>query len=157
MLCCALLRRAPFRSWYSRLWLGCSATHAQMCGVCEGQGLCALHSGRATLTHCLPVIAGAAARPPVPPPPPTHPHAHAHSGRIAPFPPPRWYSPFLLAVYDPQAEELQSLCRCMSGFSDAFYREATARQEAAARGTSNWLMQYARPFKYSLAGVPRVG
>lgn len=38
-----------------------------------------------------------------------------------------WFSPFLMAVYDPQAEQFQSLCRCMSGFSDAFYREATAR------------------------------
>ncbi|GAB4816048.1 hypothetical protein N2152v2_003094 [Parachlorella kessleri] len=38
-----------------------------------------------------------------------------------------WYSPFLMAVYDPDTEELQSLCRCMSGFSDQFYKEATAR------------------------------
>ena len=32
-----------------------------------------------------------------------------------------------MAVYDPDTEELQSLCRCMSGFSDQFYKEATAR------------------------------
>ena len=38
-----------------------------------------------------------------------------------------WYSPFLLAVYDPETEELQSLCRCMSGFTDEFYKASTAR------------------------------
>lgn len=38
-----------------------------------------------------------------------------------------WFSPFLMAVWDPEAEEFQSLCRCMSGFSDVFYAEATAR------------------------------
>lgn len=38
-----------------------------------------------------------------------------------------WYSPFLMAVWDPDTEQLQSLCRCMSGFSDAFYRETTER------------------------------
>eukprot|EP00899_Mesostigma_viride_P009391 jgi/Mesvir1/18453/Mv14307-RA.1 len=37
-----------------------------------------------------------------------------------------WFSPFLCAVYDPDTEEFQSLCRVMSGFSDAFYKEATA-------------------------------
>lgn len=35
-----------------------------------------------------------------------------------------WYSPFLLAAWDPEAEEYQSVCRCMSGFSDAFYAQA---------------------------------
>lgn len=35
-----------------------------------------------------------------------------------------WYSPFLLAAWDPDAEEFQSVCRCMSGFSDAFYAQA---------------------------------
>ncbi len=33
-----------------------------------------------------------------------------------------WYSPFLLAVYDPETETYQSMCRCMSGFTDEFYR-----------------------------------
>ena len=31
-----------------------------------------------------------------------------------------WYSPFLLAAYDPETETYSSVCRCMSGFSDAF-------------------------------------
>lgn len=38
-----------------------------------------------------------------------------------------WFSPFLLAVYNPESEQFESLCRCMSGFSDLFYREATER------------------------------
>jgi DNA ligase-1 len=34
----------------------------------------------------------------------------------------KWFSPFLLAVYDKSTGEWQSLCRCMSGFSDEFYQ-----------------------------------
>ncbi|XP_028785526.1 DNA ligase 6-like isoform X2 [Neltuma alba] len=34
-----------------------------------------------------------------------------------------WYSPFLMACYNPETEEYQSVCRVMSGFSDAFYME----------------------------------
>ncbi|KAF8113632.1 hypothetical protein N665_0047s0038 [Sinapis alba] len=35
----------------------------------------------------------------------------------------RWYSPFLMACYNPETEEFQSVCRVMSGFSDVFYIE----------------------------------
>lgn len=38
-----------------------------------------------------------------------------------------WYSPFLLAVYDPETETYASMCRCMSGFTDAFYVDRTAK------------------------------
>ncbi|KFK41071.1 hypothetical protein AALP_AA2G081800 [Arabis alpina] len=34
-----------------------------------------------------------------------------------------WYSPFLMACFNPETEEFQSVCRVMSGFSDAFYIE----------------------------------
>ncbi|ONM39177.1 DNA ligase 6 [Zea mays] len=34
-----------------------------------------------------------------------------------------WYSPFLMACYNPETEEFQSVCRVMSGFSDEFYKE----------------------------------
>ncbi|KAI4352147.1 hypothetical protein L6164_006427 [Bauhinia variegata] len=34
-----------------------------------------------------------------------------------------WYSPFLMACYNPETEEYQSVCRVMSGFSDSFYIE----------------------------------
>ena len=36
-----------------------------------------------------------------------------------------WFSPFLLAAWDPEAERFQSVCRCMSGFSDTFYTEVS--------------------------------
>jgi DNA ligase-1 len=44
----------------------------------------------------------------------------------------KWFSPFLLAVYDPASETFQSLCRCMSGFTDEFYAAATVRLGATA-------------------------
>ncbi|KAL9231305.1 hypothetical protein vseg_006547 [Gypsophila vaccaria] len=34
-----------------------------------------------------------------------------------------WYSPFLMACYNPDTEEFESVCRAMSGFSDSFYTE----------------------------------
>lgn len=34
-----------------------------------------------------------------------------------------WYSPFLMACYNPDTEEFESACRVMSGFSDSFYVE----------------------------------
>ncbi|KAL7190750.1 hypothetical protein ACSBR2_022933 [Camellia fascicularis] len=34
-----------------------------------------------------------------------------------------WYSPFLMACYEPDTQEFQSVCRVMSGFSDSFYIE----------------------------------
>ncbi|KAL3378170.1 hypothetical protein AABB24_004205 [Solanum stoloniferum] len=34
-----------------------------------------------------------------------------------------WYSPFLMACYNPDTQEFQSVCRVMSGFSDSFYVE----------------------------------
>ncbi|KAG5188162.1 ATP-dependent DNA ligase [Tribonema minus] len=37
-----------------------------------------------------------------------------------------WLSPILLACWDPDSGELQSVCRCMSGYTDAFYKEMTA-------------------------------
>ena len=33
------------------------------------------------------------------------------------------YSPFLMACFNPETEEYQSVCRVMSGFSDSFYIE----------------------------------
>lgn len=39
-----------------------------------------------------------------------------------------WFSPFLLAAYDPDTEEFQSVCRCMSGYTDAFYAEVNFNQ-----------------------------
>ena len=36
-----------------------------------------------------------------------------------------WVSPFLLAAWDPETETLATVCRCMSGFTDAFYAEVS--------------------------------
>jgi DNA ligase-1 len=33
-----------------------------------------------------------------------------------------WFSPWLMAAIDTDTGELQSLCRVMSGFTDAFYK-----------------------------------
>lgn len=41
-----------------------------------------------------------------------------------------WYSPYLLACWDPDREEFQSVCRVMSGYSDMFYQECKARMDA---------------------------
>ncbi|CAG8447623.1 8042_t:CDS:10 [Ambispora gerdemannii] len=38
-----------------------------------------------------------------------------------------WWSPILLAVYNPETEMFESLCKCMSGFSDEFYKEMKQR------------------------------
>ncbi|KAH8553898.1 ATP-dependent DNA ligase [Umbelopsis sp. PMI_123] len=34
-----------------------------------------------------------------------------------------WYSPILLACYNPENETFESVCKCISGFSDKFYKE----------------------------------
>ena len=59
-----------------------------------------------------------------------------------------WYSPFLVAIYDEDAESWQSLCRVLSGFSNEFYTEATAR-------LSERVVE-AKPFDYDTAETPPV-
>ncbi|EKM54483.1 uncharacterized protein PHACADRAFT_162874 [Phanerochaete carnosa HHB-10118-sp] len=39
----------------------------------------------------------------------------------------QWWSPILLAVWDPSTGKLVAVCKCMSGFSDAFYKELKER------------------------------
>ena len=39
----------------------------------------------------------------------------------------KWFSPILLACWDPRREEFQSVCRCISGFTDEFYKDMTVR------------------------------
>ncbi len=36
-----------------------------------------------------------------------------------------WFSPILLAAYDADSEQYCSVCRCMSGFTDEFYKQIT--------------------------------
>ncbi|OCH95170.1 ATP-dependent DNA ligase [Obba rivulosa] len=39
----------------------------------------------------------------------------------------QWWSPILLAVWDPAAGQLVAVCKCMSGFTDAFYKDLGER------------------------------
>ncbi|PCH43768.1 DNA ligase/mRNA capping enzyme [Wolfiporia cocos MD-104 SS10] len=39
----------------------------------------------------------------------------------------QWWSPILLAVWDADASRLVAVCKCMSGFSDAFYKSLKDR------------------------------
>ncbi|SCV74165.1 BQ2448_6597 [Microbotryum intermedium] len=34
----------------------------------------------------------------------------------------QWWSPILLGVYDPESGQIQAVCKCMSGFTDDFYK-----------------------------------
>ncbi|KAN0064353.1 hypothetical protein ACQY0O_002548 [Thecaphora frezii] len=38
-----------------------------------------------------------------------------------------WWSPILLAVYDADTGVFQAVCKCISGFTDAFYKELNVR------------------------------
>ncbi|KAK1831017.1 hypothetical protein QBC39DRAFT_259710 [Podospora conica] len=42
-----------------------------------------------------------------------------------------WWSPFLLAVRNPATGALEAVCKCMSGFTDAFYRANRAMYDPA--------------------------
>ncbi|KAI0706815.1 hypothetical protein C8T65DRAFT_651542 [Cerioporus squamosus] len=39
----------------------------------------------------------------------------------------QWWSPILLAVWDAESQKLVAVCKCMSGFSDAFYKSLRER------------------------------
>ncbi|KZT08332.1 ATP-dependent DNA ligase [Laetiporus sulphureus 93-53] len=39
----------------------------------------------------------------------------------------QWWSPILLAVWDPDAGKLVAVCKCMSGFTDVFYKSLSER------------------------------
>ncbi|CDZ96226.1 dna ligase [Phaffia rhodozyma] len=39
----------------------------------------------------------------------------------------KWWSPVLLACYNPDSGMLEAVCKCMSGFSDTFYKAMKAR------------------------------
>ncbi|TKY88995.1 hypothetical protein EX895_002236 [Sporisorium graminicola] len=38
-----------------------------------------------------------------------------------------WWSPMLLALYEPTTGVLQAVCKCISGFTDAFYKDLNVR------------------------------
>ncbi|KAI0305760.1 ATP-dependent DNA ligase [Multifurca ochricompacta] len=48
----------------------------------------------------------------------------------------QWWSPVLLAVRDPSTETLVAICKCMSGFSDSFYRSMRNRYSEESENCS---------------------
>ena len=52
-----------------------------------------------------------------------------------------WWSPILLAVYDSERGIFVALCKCMSGFTDAFYKQLNERYPVnsdTCSTTSRW-------------------
>lgn len=66
-----------------------------------------------------------------------------------------WFSPFLLAVYDPETESYQSMCRCMSGFTDVFYEQKT-EQYKSIRDDTNDQRKPTKPSYYGTLETPDV-
>ncbi|KAG9015194.1 hypothetical protein FRB94_004313 [Tulasnella sp. JGI-2019a] len=45
----------------------------------------------------------------------------------------KWWSPVLLAIWDPQKDSLVAVCKCMSGFTDAFYQIMAERYKEGSK------------------------
>ncbi|KXS11631.1 ATP-dependent DNA ligase [Gonapodya prolifera JEL478] len=56
-----------------------------------------------------------------------------------------WYSPFLLACWNPKTERYESVCKVMSGFTDDFYRE-----QLTAFTRENGMISPKRPSGYEV-------
>jgi ATP-dependent DNA ligase len=63
-----------------------------------------------------------------------------------------WVSPFLLAAWDPETETLATVCRCMSGFTDAFYAEVR-NETRAYQMTCCCVHQHAGPSAHHMPGA----
>jgi DNA ligase 1 len=61
-----------------------------------------------------------------------------------------WWSPILLAVRNPDTGSLEAVCKCISGFTDKFYKE---NKEKYAEGSENVV---SRPGYIDYAGHPAV-
>ena len=48
-----------------------------------------------------------------------------------------WWSPILLGVRDPTTGTLRALCKCISGFTDLFYKDLNVRYSLESNKTSN--------------------
>ncbi|CAB4494886.1 ATP-dependent DNA ligase [Rhizophagus irregularis] len=53
-----------------------------------------------------------------------------------------WWSPILLAIYNPNTETFESVCKCMSGFSDEFYKELKSRYSQESGNISQYKKWY---------------
>ena len=53
-----------------------------------------------------------------------------------------WWSPILLAVYNPETGGYQALCKCISGFTDQFYKDLNVRYAEGSQTCSRSLKTY---------------
>jgi ATP-dependent DNA ligase len=60
-----------------------------------------------------------------------------------------WWSPILLAVRDEDTGTLQAVCKCMSGFSDQFYKAMNERYSPQGENTT-----YDKPWEYDSPILP---
>ncbi|CAI2162635.1 5366_t:CDS:2 [Funneliformis geosporum] len=53
-----------------------------------------------------------------------------------------WWSPILFAIYNPDRETFESVCKCMSGFSDDFYKELRLKYSEENGNISEYKKSY---------------
>ncbi|RVD82863.1 uncharacterized protein DFL_007275 [Arthrobotrys flagrans] len=54
----------------------------------------------------------------------------------------KWWSPILLAVRNPDTGSLEAVCKCMSGFTDAFYQEMKEKYSEDGENTTRTKKPY---------------
>jgi DNA ligase 1 len=60
-----------------------------------------------------------------------------------------WWSPILLACRNEEDGVLQAVCKCISGFTDAFYKDLNVRYAVDSENTT-----YEKPWEYESALTP---
>jgi DNA ligase-1 len=60
-----------------------------------------------------------------------------------------WWSPILLACRNEEDRVLQAVCKCISGFTDAFYKDLNIRYAVDGENTT-----YEKPWEYESALTP---
>lgn len=61
----------------------------------------------------------------------------------------KWWSPILLAVRNEEDGTLQAVCKCMSGFTDQFYKDLNVTYSPDGPNTT-----YEKPWEYESALEP---
>jgi len=62
-----------------------------------------------------------------------------------------WWSPILLALRNEEEGTLQAVCKCMSGFTDQFYKEMNVRYSPEGPNTT-----FEKPWEYESALIPDI-
>src|SRR5271167_4007835 len=60
-----------------------------------------------------------------------------------------WWSPILLAVRNEEEGTLQAVCKCMTGFTDQFYKDLTVKYSPEGPNTT-----FEKPWEYESALTP---